>query len=142
MKIAKKFRWEMGHRLPGHKGLCRNVHGHSYRMVVEITGVPNNDGMIIDFYDLSGIIKPILDKYDHGFLCSESDKSMAEFLNLNDMKRIMVNYPSTVENICVDLSNQITAKLKDLKINNIHQLGIKVYETPNAFAEHSVEIQK
>lgn len=140
MKIAKEFRWEMGHRLPDHKGLCRNVHGHSYRMVVEISGETNNDGMIIDFYELSGIIKPILDIYDHAFLCSESDKSMSDFLTGNDMKRIMVNYPSTVENICADLSNQISAKLKDLKINSIHQLGIKVYETPNAFAENRIEI--
>jgi len=50
MKIAKEFRWEMGHRLPEHTGLCRNIHGHSYRMVVEITGDVLANGMIIDFY--------------------------------------------------------------------------------------------
>ena len=27
MKIAKEFRWEIGHRLPEHFGLCKNIHG-------------------------------------------------------------------------------------------------------------------
>ena len=40
MKIAKEFRWEMGHRLPEHFGLCKNIHGHSYKMVVEFEGEP------------------------------------------------------------------------------------------------------
>ena len=38
MKIAKEFRWEMGHRLPEHFGLCKNIHGHSYKMIVEFEG--------------------------------------------------------------------------------------------------------
>ena len=25
--ISKQFRWEMGHRLPFHEGLCKNIHG-------------------------------------------------------------------------------------------------------------------
>jgi len=56
MKIAKEFRWEMGHRLPYHNGLCKNVHGHSYQMVIELEGDVNTKGMIIDFYDLGEII--------------------------------------------------------------------------------------
>ena len=38
MKIAKEFNWEMGHRLPEHFGKCKNIHGHSYKMMVELEG--------------------------------------------------------------------------------------------------------
>jgi len=38
MKIAKEFKWEMGHRLPEHFGQCKNIHGHSYKMLVEFEG--------------------------------------------------------------------------------------------------------
>ena len=62
MKISKEFRWEMGHRLPFHDGLCRNIHGHSYYMVIEIEGELNENGMIIDFYDLGKAVKPIIDE--------------------------------------------------------------------------------
>jgi len=101
MKIAKEFCWEMGHRLPNHPGHCRNLHGHSYRMVVEIEGEMNPDtGMVIDFADLKAIVKPLVDELDHAFLCQESDVEVKELLEKNDWKRVMIPVPSTVENIC------------------------------------------
>ena len=38
MKVAKEFKWEMGHRLPEHFGNCKNIHGHSYKMIAEFEG--------------------------------------------------------------------------------------------------------
>ena len=137
MKIAKEFRWEMGHRLLNHKGLCRNIHGHSYRMVVEIEGKVNKEGMIIDFFDLGIIIKPIIETYDHSFLCWEGDKTMKDFLLKHEMKCVVVKFHSTVENICGHFTDVILKELKKLKINTFDTLTVKVYETPNAFAEVS-----
>ena len=103
MKIAKEFRWEMGHRLPEHSGLCRNIHGHSYRMIVEINGEVLSNGMIIDFYDLGLIVKPILEKLDHSFLVYIKDKPVLDFLKKYKMKMVVVEYLATVENICKDI---------------------------------------
>jgi 6-pyruvoyltetrahydropterin/6-carboxytetrahydropterin synthase len=141
MKIAKEFRWEMGHRLPFHEGLCKNIHGHSYKMVVEIIGEVNKSGMIIDFYDLGNIIKPILDIYDHAFLCWENDKPLREFLEKQDMKRIIVSYQSTVENICTDLIRKIYDGLNNLDGYNFENLSVKIFETPNSFAENSMDFK-
>ena len=135
MKIAKEFRWEMGHRLPFHDGLCRNVHGHSYKMVVEIEGNVNKNGMIIDFFDLGKIIKPIIEKYDHAFLCWEEDKVVKDFLVENKMKCVIADYPSTVENICTDFSKQIHDELEKLDGYAFGNLNVKIFESPNAFAE-------
>ncbi|MCC5847381.1 MAG: 6-carboxytetrahydropterin synthase QueD [Verrucomicrobia bacterium] len=102
MKIAKEFRWEMGHRLPNHDGACRNVHGHSYRMQVEVEGDVNPEtGMVIDFGDISAKVKPFLAELDHAFLCQESDTEVRELLERMDLKRVMIPVPSTVENICM-----------------------------------------
>lgn len=130
----------MGHRLPFHKGLCKNVHGHSYKMVVEITGEINESGMIIDFYDLNRIIDPIIEKYDHAFLCWENDKDLKEFLIKHKMKRVFVSYHSTVENICSDFQEKIASKMKRLKGNKIKALSVKIFETPNSFAEKSISL--
>ena len=101
MKIAKEFRWEMGHRLPNHNGACRNVHGHSYRMQVEVEGDINPEtGMVIDFGDISAKVKPFLSELDHAFLCQDSDTEVLELLERMDMKRMVIPFPSTVENIC------------------------------------------
>lgn len=140
MKISKEYRWEMGHRLPNHNGLCRNIHGHSYKMIVELNGSLNKNGMIIDFYDLNKIIKPIINKYDHCFLCWEGDRKLLNFLIINKMKYISVNYQSTVENICIDLINKISSKIKKLKIRNINTITVKIFESPNSFAEKSLNL--
>jgi 6-pyruvoyltetrahydropterin/6-carboxytetrahydropterin synthase len=129
----------MGHRLPHHDGPCRNVHGHSYRMIVEISGDLNNNGMVIDFFDLDSIIAPILEKYDHAFLCWENDNAVKKFLENEKMKIMIVKYQSTVENICKDLLNQIQNGIKQTESNNIRTVSLKIYETPNAFAEQTLE---
>jgi 6-pyruvoyltetrahydropterin/6-carboxytetrahydropterin synthase len=65
MKIAKEFKWEMGHRLPEHFDKCKNIHGHSYKMIVELEGEILESGMVMDYYDLKKIINPIVEKLDH-----------------------------------------------------------------------------
>ena len=74
MKIAKEFRWEMGHRLPDHFGLCKNIHGHSYKMIVEFEGELDKNQMVIDYYDVEKIINPIIEKLDHAFMINKEDK--------------------------------------------------------------------
>jgi len=137
MKISKQYRWEMGHRLPFHKGLCKNIHGHSYTMFVEITGRLDKNGMIIDFFDLNKIVKPIIEKYDHAFLCWNGDKKVLNFLTKNKMKKVVVDYHSTVENICSDFLDKLTNKLLDTKNHKFEELTVKIYESPNSYAEKS-----
>ena len=86
IKIAKDFYWEMSHRLPDHPGLCRNIHGHSYKMQIELEGEPTAQGMVLDYYELSKIVKPFLEQFDHAFLCDENDSLMIEFLRTNNFK--------------------------------------------------------
>lgn len=132
----------MGHRLPFHNGLCRNIHGHSYRMNVEITGGLDKNGMVIDFFDLNKIVKPIIEKYDHAFLCWKGDKKVLEFLVKNKMKRVVVDYHSTVENICADFTDKLTNELLDIKGHKFEELTVKIYESPNSYAEKSRILNK
>jgi 6-pyruvoyltetrahydropterin/6-carboxytetrahydropterin synthase len=138
MKISKEFRWEMGHRLPFHEGLCKNIHGHSYYMVVEVEGEINENGMIIDFYDLGKAVKPIIDEFDHAFLCWEKDTEVRRFLENLNMKRVIVNYHSTVENICADFSDRISGELKKIKGSKFKSVTVRISETPNSSAEQTV----
>jgi 6-pyruvoyltetrahydropterin/6-carboxytetrahydropterin synthase len=137
MKISKQYHWEMGHRLPFHKGLCKNIHGHSYKMNVEITGGLDKNGMVIDFFDLNKIVKPIIEKYDHAFLCWKDDKKVLDFLTKNKMKKVVVEYHSTVENICSDFLDKITNDLLIIKGHKFEELTVKIYESPNSYAEKS-----
>jgi 6-pyruvoyltetrahydropterin/6-carboxytetrahydropterin synthase len=137
MRIAKEYHWEMGHRLPLHEGPCRNVHGHSYRLRLEVEGSLGLDGMVIDFYDIDNVIEPLIAKLDHAFLCDESDELMLDFFRGAALKVVTVPFPSTVENICKWISEQLASTLSAHK--NIELLSVRVYETAKAFAETSVK---
>lgn len=132
MLISKEFHWEMGHRLPNHDGACKNVHGHSYRMQVEIEGDLNADGMVIDFHDISAAVKPLVAELDHAFLCEEADEEMLRFLRAHNMKRVVVPWPSTVENICRLFAQELRPFFR--AYNNVSFFRVRINETASSEA--------
>ena len=137
MKIAKEFRWEMGHRLQHHKGKCINLHGHSYKMIVEFKGKPNMDGMVIDYFDVKKIIAPIVDKLDHSVVISKDDTDLLEAVKGLGSDYVVIDYESTAENLCLYFIERI--KETDLP-NNITQLKVRIMETENTYAEETVAL--
>lgn len=136
MKIGKEFKWEMSHRLPFHDGPCKNVHGHSYKMRVIVEGVQTDNSMIIDYYDLDVIFRPIIMKLDHTFLCDAGDALVIDFLKANGFKlTIMPNY-TTAENITEFILNEVAPEFK--RFPNATELTIRVYETEDAYAERTM----
>ncbi len=133
IEIAKEFHWEMGHRLPFHEGGCRNVHGHSYRMRVSVSGTLDSNGMVVDYFDLRRILDPVIDRIDHAFLCDRSDAVMLAFLEENNLKRVVVDFPSTAENIALWLLGQVAQELQGYE--NIAEIAVRLHETDNTYAE-------
>ncbi len=137
MKIAKEFRWEMGHRLPEHFGLCKNIHGHSYKMIVEFEGELDKSQMVIDYYDVEKIINPVIEKLDHAFMVNIDDKIVIEFLEKMNSKKVVVGFNSTAENIC----NYLLSEIKKCSLpSNISSLKIRVYETQFDYAEETARL--
>lgn len=56
LKIVKSVRFDAAHVLTNHKGLCRNLHGHTYRVDVCVRQA-DGDGadMVMDFKDVKRI---------------------------------------------------------------------------------------
>ncbi|HOJ37337.1 MAG TPA: 6-carboxytetrahydropterin synthase [Ignavibacteriales bacterium] len=135
MKIAKSFKWEMGHRLSFHKDKCANIHGHSYVLEVEMEGDILQDGMVLDYYLFNVIIKPLINELDHSCALHKDDTEFIEFFKKMNMKLfIMDNYP-TAENLAIYILNYI--KNKDLP-KNIKKIKVKVKETENTYAEEEI----
>lgn len=71
MRLFKEFRFEAAHLLPnvpdGHK--CKRLHGHSFRVEVHVEGPLHKDlGWVMDFADLSSVVKPVIARLDHHYL--------------------------------------------------------------------------
>lgn len=138
IRITKEFKFEMAHALKGYDGLCRNIHGHSYELLVTITGVPISDtkstklGMVMDFGDLKKIVREsIVDEFDHALVLSR--ESANEFNPDTEMfgRTILVDYQPTSENMLIDfvvrLKSQLPANIK------LHHLLLR--ETVTSYAE-------
>ncbi len=134
--IGKEFHWEMGHRLPFHEGGCRNVHGHSYQMRVELEGLADENGMVVDYFDVKSIVQPIVDKLDHSFLCDINDEPMVAFFKEHPMKVNYVDFPSTAENLAKHVLDSIAPLFGDY--SNLHRITVRLQETERTFAEVSL----
>ena len=140
IRITKQFNFETGHALYGYDGKCRNVHGHSYKLSVTVIGRPITDsthvkyGMVIDFSDLKKIVKEeIVDVFDHATVFNKNTPhvELAKELSERDHDVILVDYQPTSENMVIDFSNKIKARLP----KNIQLHSLKLQETESSFAE-------
>lgn len=72
--IERAYDFEAAHRLPkvpdGHK--CKTMHGHSYTILLEVTGVVQasgpEEGMVVDFGVLDAAAAELKEKVDHSTL--------------------------------------------------------------------------
>ncbi len=143
IRVTREFTFEMAHVLKGYDGPCRNVHGHSYRLFVTLSGIPSEkpdnpkNGMVIDFTDLKRIVKKeIISVFDHSVVVSKQyDKEkIAMFMKLFG-NTVLVSYQPTCENLVSDFAGRIIPKLP--KEVNLHSL--KLYETSTSYAEWFAE---
>ncbi|MBN1299875.1 MAG: 6-carboxytetrahydropterin synthase [Melioribacteraceae bacterium] len=138
MRIAKEFRWEMGHRLPFHDGKCRNLHGHSYKMMVEFSGDPDQNGMVLDYYSVKEIIAPLVDELDHTFMVKNDDTELIDMLRKLNSNYVVVDFHSTAENLVYYFIDKI--KSSPLP-SNIKGIKVKILETENTYAEEELIIR-
>lgn len=81
MEIAREYTFDSAHELPFHAGVCANLHGHTYRLVVVVSGPVGTDGMVIDFADLDRVVrKQVIDVLDHKLLNSVLENPTAELV--------------------------------------------------------------
>lgn len=137
IRITKQFKMEMAHALYGYDGLCKNIHGHSYRLWVTLRGPVlekhghEKDGMVLDFGLLKRLVKPhIIDKYDHSFVLN-ANSSHAN-IDLSAFEKVyLLPYQPTSENLVNDFVSIIKNQLPD----NIELYKVVLSETANSFAE-------
>ncbi len=107
MLIAKEFTFDSAHKLPNYNGLCANLHGHTYKLIVYLSGKIKEDGMVIDFSELKQKVNDkVIKLLDHKFL--------------NDV----IDYP-TAENIAVWIWKKLIKELPEL-------YEITLWETPTS----------
>ena len=99
MIVKRVFHFESAHRLPHHPGKCRELHGHSYRLVVSVDRpVEATSGMGIDFSDLKALVRDeVVDRLDHRSLNDVLDNPTAELIAQWIWERLAGKLPGLAE---------------------------------------------
>ncbi len=139
IRVTKVFTFDMAHALHGYDGLCKNIHGHTYRLSVTLIGKTIKEkghakqGMVIDFSDFKKIVKEkVVDVFDHTLvLNANSPHAKIQGLADNFERLILTDYQPSCENLLIDILGRIKADLP----TNVELCNVRLEETPTSYAE-------
>ncbi len=141
IRLTKEFRFEMSHALDQYQGLCRNLHGHSYKLFVTVIGEyvknpqSNSSGMVMDFKRVKELVEnSVINDFDHSIVLYKNS-TFANVIKETDTKMIMFDCQPTCENLIMEFHDRITKVLPE----GIKLAKIKLYETETSFAEWLLE---
>jgi len=132
LTVSKQCQFDAAHVLTNHAGQCKNLHGHTYRVIVEVAEAADGKDMVIDFKDLKQVMcETILDRFDHAFIFNQGSASECEIAAViakHGMRSVGLPFRSTAENLArhffLDLEKRVNV------------VSVKVYETPESCAEY------
>lgn len=80
-QITRRFEFDYGHRVLGHEGKCRHLHGHRGRAEVTVSASELDDlGRVIDFSVIKEKVGSWIDEHwDHNLLLHPEDPLWALF---------------------------------------------------------------
>jgi len=97
--VRRSFDFEAAHRLPRHPGKCRDLHGHSYELLVSVDrGVDPQSGLAIDFSDLKAVVRRVVvDRLDHKYVNDLLDNPTAENMAVWIWNELRPELPGLIE---------------------------------------------
>ncbi|WP_092590612.1 6-pyruvoyl trahydropterin synthase family protein [Acidaminobacter hydrogenoformans] len=128
--LKSEHSFDSAHFLANYEGKCRHIHGHRWRVIVEIMSPTLNtdealDGMIVDFSKLKKDIKAEVDFFDHALIIEKGSLKPSTLTALIDeaFHVVEVDFRPTAERFSKYFYDRMTLKGYQVK-------SATVYETP------------
>lgn len=134
--VSTEGNFDAAHFLKDYQGKCKNIHGHRWRVVVQVSATSlledkQNQGMVADFKDVNEALNQLLNTFDHTLIYEKDSlkPALKKLLQEEDFALREVPFRPTAENF----SRFFYEELK--KSMNVTQ--VSVYETPNNCATYT-----
>jgi 6-pyruvoyltetrahydropterin/6-carboxytetrahydropterin synthase len=128
LRVEQSF--DSAHFLAGYKGKCGNIHGHRWRVEVEVSAdtlieLGEHAGMVVDFSILKSALRELVDPFDHVLIIETGTMRVAtlEQLQQDGFAINFVDFRPTAENFAAYFYRQ-------LKKAQFAVRKVIVYETP------------
>ena len=147
ISVTRELEFAYAHYLPGYRGKCAQLHGHNAKVAITLSRTVENflelqeaaiveggyingayGGMVADFGDIKHIANDLIAQLDHTYL--------------NDNDVIPADEVPTAENMAIRFAERLQQEI-DLDPMRfpagVRVTKVRVYETPNNYAEWSDE---
>ena len=143
MLITRRLEFDAGHRIPDHKSQCRHLHGHRYAIEITLSGEVIDkagdaaNGMVMDFSQVKDLAKQhLVDLWDPPFLANAGDTMVVDFLSsMPGHKTVILDRVPTAENLVRIAFERLDAVYRDTYGNHLQLEQVRLYETPNCWAD-------
>jgi 6-pyruvoyltetrahydropterin/6-carboxytetrahydropterin synthase len=123
MNVFVRRKFDAAHRLLNDEGKCHNLHGHTWKVEVEITGpVDLATDMVIDFRE----VKRIIDIFDHSVTLNSADPLVPLLSGYTPVVRMPRGWEPTAERIADYINSHFDPDLEVL---------VRVWESEDCYAE-------
>lgn len=137
MQITREFRFDAAHRIVGHPGRCRWLHGHGYRLAVTVDAQQLDAlGMVMDFDTLTTVVRAaVLNGWDHAALLHRDDPlvpAVAAVQAEAPERLVLFAASPTVEVLAREAFRSIAKLLPE----GVRLTGVALWETATCSSEY------
>jgi len=120
--------FDASHYTKGVSRKCMNLHGHTFRVDVEVEGeVDPESGMVLDFDLIKKAVREVISEYDHKVIVPRKDLGEVRLEGAFNTAIKVIEYPeATTEYIALDIAEKVRSKLGV-------PVRVRVYEGPKNY---------
>lgn len=139
VSCTRRIHFDAAHRVMEHESKCKYLHGHRY--VIEATFTARHLdalGRVVDFGIVKARLGDWIDRHwDHNVILHKADEALGAMITSHTQQNIFyLDANPTAENMAVYLLHTVCPDLfKDAGLNCVR---IRLYETPNCFADANI----
>ena len=136
ISCTRCIEFDAAHRIIGHENKCRLLHGHRYKIEASFTcDALDHLGRIVDFSKIYQHLGQWLnDNWDHNTILYKHDKELGESISkITGQNIFYLPDNPTAENMAYYVMTNVIPIL--FNTQNITCTKIRLYETPNCYAE-------
>lgn len=134
--IITEQSFDSAHFLAGYTGKCRNIHGHRWRVIIEVgsTSLAEDGqmrGMVTDFKEFKADLNEIVDFLDHALIVETGSlkESTVKAFDDEGFRLVFVDFRPTAENFAKYFYNKMKEK-------GYYVIKSTVFETPDNCASY------
>ncbi len=130
------FLFSCAHFVIGEK-FFEPLHGHNYKLQVNIFGIQGKDNMVIDFHVIKKVVKPIIDRIDHHMIVPIHNPFI--FITENPDEQLIITIPRLNLEYELPKSDVLLLPIENTTVEELSHYFINLLTDCDEFKRENIE---